>query len=275
VTDVPALPVFPAAERWADLLAGWGVPAHILVQATESPWSHDPARFVVDDDLDRDEVSTRWAREVLPPVGGTVLDVGCGGGRASLALVPPANEVIGVDSSAAMLDLYLDAAAELGVARRTIHGSWPDVADLAPYADVVVCHHVAYNVADIVPFVSTLTEHARLAVVLEIPTVHPMSAWAPAWRHFWGVERPAGPTSDDLVAVLREIGLDPESTTSPRRPASADDMGQAQLVRIARRRLCLSADRERELTDWLAHHPLPWSDTMATIRWPGAAQPIA
>ena len=113
-----------------------------------------------------------------------------------------------------MLDQFLSAASDVGVARRTIHGTWPEVAAYTPAADLVVCHHVAYDIGDIVPFLWALTDHPRLAVVLEIPTVHPMSAWAPAWQHFWGVERPAGPTSDDLVAVLHEMGLDPEHTTT-------------------------------------------------------------
>lgn len=142
-----------------------------------------------------------------------------------------------------------------------------------PIADVVVCHHVAYNVADIVGFVWALTEHARLAVVVEVPTVHPMSAWSPAWRHFWGVERPAGPTCDDLLAVLREIGLDPESTTSARVPSPADASGPDELVAMARRRLCLSPERDAELAEWLAAHPPAWADTMVTIRWPGSAEP--
>ncbi len=215
VSEVSDPGATPAAERWAQLLQGWDVPQQILEQAAESPWSHDSARFAVDDTLDRNETSARWAREVLPPLGGTVLDVGCGGGRASLPLVPPATELIGVDASGTMLDDYLAAAARVGVARRTIHGLWPDVAVHTPAADVVVCHHVAYNVVDIVPFLWALTDHARLAVVLEIPTVHPMSAWAPGWQHFWGVERPDGPTSDDLLAVVRELGLDPETSHQP------------------------------------------------------------
>lgn len=253
-------------------LSGWGVPQHILDQAPESPWTHDTARFAVDHTVDRDAVSSRWARDVLPPVGGTVLDVGCGGGRSSFPLVPPANELIGVDASGAMLDVYLRAEMPAAVARRTIHGTWPDVAPHTPVADVVVCHHVAFNVADIVPFLWALTDHARLAVVLEIPTLHPMSAWAPAWRHFWGVERPAGPTSDDLEAVLREMGLDPESTTSPRGRASGYESDPAMLVPVARRRLCLPSSRDAELAEWLAQNPPPWVDTMATFRWPGAAE---
>jgi SAM-dependent methyltransferase len=261
----------PAASRWAELLTGWGLPQHIVDQAPESPWGHDTRRFAVDDTLDRESTSARWAREVLPPVGGTVLDVGCGGGRSSLTLVPPATELIGVDRSGAMLDAFVDAASRLGVARRTVHGDWPDIAASTPNADVVVCHHVLYDVADVVPFVLALTAHARLAVVVEITTRHPMSAWSPAYEHFWGLTRPSGPTDDDLVAVIAELGLQPEHATSRRGPLSAFAADPAQLVPMARRRLCLGRDRDQELAAWLAEHPLPWPDRVATIRWPGAA----
>lgn len=271
MNDRPA--ALASAERWAEQLAAWGLPQRILDQAPESPWSHDVQRFAVDDTVDRDGISARWAREVLPPGGGTVLDVGCGGGRASVPLVPPATELIGVDPSGAMLDEFVAAAARAGVAHRTVHGRWPDVAPSTPIADVVVCHHVLYNVGDVVPFLLALTDHARLAVVVEIPTVHPMSAWTPAWEHFWGLARPAGPTADDLLAVLVELGLDPEHATSPRGPLSRDAADPSTFVRTARRRLCLPPDRDEELAAWLAGHPLPWADTMATIRWPGAAEP--
>jgi SAM-dependent methyltransferase len=267
MTDPPAPRT--AADRWAEQLAGWGIPEHIVFQAPESPWGHDTRRFAVDDTLDRDSTSARWARQVLPPSGGTVLDVGCGGGRSSLALVPPANELIGVDRSGAMLDAFVAAAAAAGVARRTLHGSWPEIADAAPVADVVVCHHVLYDVADVVPFLIALTQHARLAVVVEIPTRHPMSAMAPAWSHFWNVERPDGPTDRDLIAVLDELGLQPEHTTGGRGPLPSFATDPEQLVPTARRRLCLPPERDAELADWLADHPLPWPDTVATIRWPG------
>jgi len=260
-----------AAARWAELLGEWGIPQRIVDQAPESPWGHDGRRFAVDETLDRDSTSARWSREVLPPAGGTVLDVGCGGGRSSLTLVPPANELIGVDRSDAMLDAFVEAATGAGVARRTVHGSWPDVAPSTPVADVAVCHHVLYDVADVVPFVLALTGRARLAVVVEITTRHPMSAWSPAFEHFWGLERPTRPTDEDLMEVLNELGLDPEHTTSPRGPLSTFAADPDQLLPMARRRLCLSADRDQELAAWLAEHPLPWPDRVATIRWPGAA----
>ncbi len=267
-------PLFPAAERWAAQLEGWGIPQEILDQAPESPWFHDLRRFDVDDTLVRDGVSSRWAREVLPPLGGTVLDVGCGGGRSALPLVPPATELIGVDSSGAMLDRFVAAASAAGVARRTVHGDWPEVAGYTPVADVAVCHHVVYNVADIVPFVMALTDHARLAVVVELPIVHPMAGWAPAWQHFWGVTRPPGPVADDFVAVLRELGIDPEIEISRRPPPSGAAGDPTLFVPTARRRLCLPAARDDELSAWLAEHPPPFVDRVATVRWPGAAEPV-
>jgi SAM-dependent methyltransferase len=260
-----------AAERWAELLSGWGLPKAIVDQARESPWGHEPQRFAVDEALDRDTTSARWAREVLPPAGGTVVDVGCGGGRSSLTLAPPASELIGVDRSGAMLDEFVRAATSAGVARRTVHGSWPDVADVTPIADVVVCNHVLYDVSDVVPFVLALTDHARLAVVVEIPTRHPMSAMSPAFRHFWNLERPDGPTPRDLVAVLDELGLQPETTRSPSPPPAAHVNDPAHLVSTVRRRLCLGPERDEELAAWLAVNPPPWIDEVATIRWPGSA----
>ena len=262
-----------AAERWTELLAGWAIPAWIVEQAPESPWRHDVPAFAVDATLENDTTSARWAREVLPPQGGTVLDVGCGGGRSALPLVPPASELIGVDRSAAMLDEFVRAAESAGVARRTVHGAWPEVAPVTPIADVVICHHVVYDVGDIVPFLWALTDHARLAVVLELPVRHPMSVWSAAWRHFWGVERPDGPTHLDLVAVLREIGLDPEVAVGPRRPLSTAASDPDSLVATARRRLCLPAERDAEVAAWLDEHPPDWVAEVATVRWAGEARP--
>ena len=264
--------MWPAAERWASLLAAWALPERVLAAAPVSPYGCDVAPFSVDDTLDRDTVSARWAREVLPPSGATVLDVGCGGGRASFALAPPANQVTGVDADQRMLDAFVTGAQVTGVARRSLLGRWPEIAPLAPVADVVVCHHVLYNVADVVPFVLALTDRARLAVVAEITVRHPMSAWNEAWAHFWGIDRPDGPTDADLLAVLRELALDPEHRRSPRPPLSRASGDPSSLVPSARRRLCLPASRDGELADWLAAHPPAFVEEVATFRWAGTAE---
>jgi len=200
-------------------------------------------------------------------MGGSVLDVGCGDGRSSLALVPPANELVGVDPSGALLDRFIAAATDAGVARRTVHGGWPEVAPFTPIADVVVCHHVVYGVADIVPFVLALTDHARLAVVVELSALHPFTPWREGWRHFWGADLPAGPTAVDFVAVVRELGFDPEHVSQQLTPPPGDSP-----VANARRRLCLPPERERELADWLEAHPPRGAKGVVTVRWPGAAE---
>jgi SAM-dependent methyltransferase len=260
-----------AAERWSAQLAEWGIPDEIIAQAPVSPWLHEVATFSVDDTLERDSVSARVAREVLPLRGGAVLDVGCGGGRSSAVLVPPAETLFGVDTNETMLTAYVDAARSVGVAARTVHGRWPDVAADVPVADVVVCHHVFFNVADAVPFAMALTEHARLAVVVETTVRHPLSAWNAAWRKFWGLERPSGPTDGDLVAVLVEAGLVPEVWHSHRTPLSRHSSDPSTLLPAARRRLCLGPERDDELADYLARNPIEFVDTVATLRWPGTA----
>ena len=260
-----------AAERWSAQLAEWGIPDDILAQAPASPWSHEVATFSVDDTLDREGMSARVTREVLPLSGGVVLDVGCGGGRSSAVLVPPAETLIGVDENVTMLAAFVDAARSWDVAAQAVHGRWPDVAPLTPVADVVVCHHVFFNVADAVPFAMALTEHARLAVVVETTVRHPLSGWTRAWKHFWGIDRPTGPTDADLVAVLREAGLEPEVWHSERAPLSRHSRDPSTLLPAARRRLCLGPERDGELTEYLARHPIEFIDTVATLRWPGAA----
>ncbi len=259
-----------AASRWADGLGRWAIPDEILAQAPGSPWQHDTVMFAVDDTLDRNAPAAEIARSVLPPDGGSVLDVGCGGGRAAMSLVPPAELVIGVDQSPEMLAEFTRAAAAAGARSKTVEGRWPDVAGLTPVGDVVVCHHVAYNVAEIEPFLFALTAHARLAVVLVLPPRHPLSAWNEAWRHFWGLERPTEPTADDLAEVLAGLGLDAERWDVPRPPLARATADPDLLVRSARRRLCLTEDRDQELAAYLDEHEPRWSDTNVVFRWPGS-----
>jgi hypothetical protein len=153
----------------------------------------------------------------------------------------------------------------------TIEGRWPDVAADTPPADVVVCHNVAYNVADIEPFLHALTDHARLAVVLVLPLRHPQSAWNDAWQHFWGLERPSEPTADDLADVLNELGLAAERWDVPRPHLARATADPTSLVASTRRRLCLGTDRDAEIADYLATHEPTWSRTDAVFRWPGTA----
>lgn len=252
-----------ALARWADALPTWGIPPEILAAAPESPWIHPVASFTPGDDVHSDTPSRRRALEALPE-GGSVLDVGCGGGRAAFGLVPPASLVVGVDHQADMLGVFANQARSRGVADETILGDWPDVADRTPVCDVVVCHHVVYNVAHLGGFVRALTAHARRRVVIELPRRHPLSSLSPMWKLFWNLDRPDGPTNDDALAAIRETGVD----------ACMDEFDQPMPggeitpdhVAHTRVRLCLGADRDPEIRAAMVANRIT-ARSLATIWW--------
>ncbi len=255
-----------AAERWATELAAWAIPDEILAVAPESPWTFSPGVFAAPADPGPDTPSRRRAREALPE-GGVVLDVGCGGGAAGLALVPPAGRVVGFDQGADLLAAFSSRATEIGVDHETIQGRWPDDAAQAPIADVVVCHHVAYNVAAIGAFAGELSAHARRRVVMELTGRHPRFGLNHLWRHFWGTERPTGPTADDAVAALVEAGIRPEVERSPRVPRQIPTLLR---VASARKYLCLPADRDAEIEALLGDEP-ELAGEVVTLWWDGRA----
>src|SRR5438105_9452665 len=100
-----------AADRWREALASWAIPEDILARAPESPWTFPVELFASRARAAPATLtpSNRRALEALPE-GGTVIDVGCGAGAASLALVPKAGRLIGVDPSASMLEAFQDKA---------------------------------------------------------------------------------------------------------------------------------------------------------------------
>jgi SAM-dependent methyltransferase len=256
----------PAAARWARELAAWGIPREILDQAPQSPWIHPVALFVARDGEPRTPSRERAVEAI--PADGSVLDVGCGGGRAALAVAPPAVLVIGVDHQRGMLDSFAAAAAHRGLQHSEVLGQWPEVAAATPDADVVVCHHVAYNVAALRPFALALSAKARRRVVLELPARHPLAGMAPLWRRFWQLQRPAGPTADDAAQVLREAGLDVRiahwDDPAPPREASLEPADQVRFTRI---RLCLPATRDPDVAAALAGLGPPGPRRLATIWW--------
>ncbi|WP_052372553.1 hypothetical protein [Amycolatopsis taiwanensis] len=102
--------------------------------------------------------------------------------------------------------------------------------------------NVLYDAADLQAFVRALTGHARRRVAVEIAQGHPLSTLNQLWRHFYDVERPSGPTADDAVAALRELGVEPTVVRWHREVSSRpfDEM-----VEVSRRRRCLPAGRVR------------------------------
>ena len=254
-----------AAERWARALHAWKIPDSILDQAPESPWGFPPALF--GSDVGSFGALHRTARAALGRCG-TVLDVGCGGGAASVPLVPPATELVGVDDLPDMLDKFAGAAERSGAAHTEFLGVWPDVADRVPQCDVVVSRNVVYNVAEIVPFITALTGHALKRVVLELTASHPSVPLAPLWMRFWALARPDGPTSDMFAEVLREIGVTAD-VVHETRPSVKGVIDPGEYVAFVRRRLCLDRSRDPEIAAALEEVRVPFRDktTAAVFSW--------
>ncbi len=251
--------------QWREALEAWRIPDEILAQAPESPWIHPVELFDISAlDAIPDSPSHRAARAGLGDAG-TLLDVGCGGGRAAFACVPPATHVIGVDHQPVMLERFAAMAERRGITCETHVGDWPDVSDQVPMADVVTCHHVLFNVQDLAPFLRALSAHARKRVVVEVPMTHPLSDLNVWWQHFWGIERPTTPTALDAAACIRALGCDVhvEEDEPSATPATIDE---DMAVRFMRIRLCLPASRDEEVRAFMRTLP-PRSRTNVTLWW--------
>jgi SAM-dependent methyltransferase len=256
-----------ANTRWSQVLSRWAIPDDLVAAAPAPPYFFDPQVFIAaaDEALARpqDSPSDAAAREALP-AGGTVLDVGCGAGAASLRLAP--RRVVGVDPSPVLLDALVERAAGRGIQAATLEGPWPTEAPRAPMCDVVVCHHVFYNVADLASFARALVERARHRVVAELTAVHPMAWMTPYWAALHGIAQPDRPVAEDAVAVLTELGLTVQQQRWMRHYQMIGEAGEDAMLRIARR-LCLPATRYDELRAELQRTPPPTEREVVTLWW--------
>jgi len=96
------------------------------------------------------------------------------------------------------------------------------------------------------------------------------------WRRFHDLQRPDGPTADDALAALAELGLPATRDDEDRTPLSGGFERREDAVALVRRRLCLGPERDQELAEALG--PLlvridgrwaagPAEQRLATLWW--------
>jgi 2-polyprenyl-3-methyl-5-hydroxy-6-metoxy-1,4-benzoquinol methylase len=252
-----------AADRWRGELASWALPDDITAAIKDSPWPAPAHHLTRRADVAAPEGrSYARAAERLAPAG-TVLDVGCGAGAASLPLAPMITELTGVDSDSRMLEAFAERAGNAGLIARTVAGRWPAVE--VERHDLVICHHVFYNSPDLDDFALALSRHAGRRVVVELTPRHPLAPLNPLWMRLHGLARPAGPTALDARDVLREAGIDAQIEQWARARTGYESFDE--LVAVTRRRLCLTPDRDQELIAALRAAPPERDEQVVTLWW--------
>ncbi|CAN5860583.1 hypothetical protein BH23ACT1_BH23ACT1_06590 [soil metagenome] len=139
----------------------------------------------------------------------TMLDVGAGPGRFSLALAPRVAHVVAVDPSSTMGSLLRSAARRAGSANvTTVTGRWEDVE--VERADVAICSYVLPLVEDAAGFLAKLDATCHNHAFVYLSALSADAFADPFWRHFHGKPRQPGPTYLDAVDVLAELGVKAE-----------------------------------------------------------------
>ncbi len=185
----------------------------------------------------------------------TVLDVGAGPGRFTLALAPHVAAVTAVDPSRGMLDICRRQARTLGLDNVTcVHGRWEET-ETAP-AEVSFSSYVLTLVADAPRFLRKLDASATERAFLYLGAYSADAIMDPLWRHFHGRPRKPGATYLDAADVLRELGLEP-TIEVVEVPTRVRFTSVVEAAKDYRDQLCLPDTPEIRkelrgiLTDWL------------------------
>jgi SAM-dependent methyltransferase len=176
-----------------------------------------------------DPATDRLVRLVADALGdaGDLLDVGAGSGRYALPLARVASRVTAVEPSAGMRAHMEEEARDGGLQNLTfVASTWEDA--LVEAHDVVLCAHVLYPIADVVPFIRKLDAHARRACFITARADQMVPSLAPLWPEVWGIVRPPEPTLPDLYNLLYQLGLRPNVRLAPfPGPGPYDDLDDA------------------------------------------------
>ncbi len=192
--------VTSAAAAWRELVERRQAEAEAIGAGQRGYWNRRAAGFQRSM-AGREDPFLEFLEPWLAPHK-TLIDAGAGFGRHALPRAARLDWVTAVEPSEGMRAL-LEPAPNLTV----VASSWED-AEVAP-ADLVICCHVLYGVAEPVPFLEKLERAARERVFVTMRRRQPALPAEEAWAVLAG-KRTRMPEFDDLLAVLVEMGVRPE-----------------------------------------------------------------
>ncbi len=209
-TTPPEITAIDHVQRWHDMVDRRRIQMETAYAAAgivrNDYWGHRAKQYraALHQHTDEDPFFLRVKSSVTRD--STVIDIGAGTGRHTLALAPHVRTITAVDPSEAMLGLLReDVEVERLTNVEIVHSEWL-AADVPP-ADVVICSHVLYPIVDVVPFVRALEAHATQRVFLYM-RVDPLPTDLGLWGEFYGgVALQGQPSAIDIVNLLYDIGI--------------------------------------------------------------------
>ena len=188
------------AERWKSLVADRAGAASAAGQVDSSYWDRRAPTFARST-----RVRDGFLEVVTPYLGPhkTLIDVGAGTGRHATPLAEGLEWVTAVEPSEGMRALIPPRDNMTVVA-----STWEDAA-VAP-ADVVICCHVMYGVAEPIPFIAKMERSSRERIFImmrEVPMLHPAAVIR---KRLIGADDPRMPRFSDLFMLLMQMGIAPD-----------------------------------------------------------------
>jgi 2-polyprenyl-3-methyl-5-hydroxy-6-metoxy-1,4-benzoquinol methylase len=153
--------------------------------------------------------------EQMPARDGRVLDVGAGAGRYAVPLAEAGARVLALEPNAAMVEMLEREARGRDVGVTVEQGEWPAAESRVGSADVVLCAHVVYPIAHVVPFIRALDRTARCAVVMVARLGQVDEALAHVFEAVHGEPRVPMPNLPDLYNLLLQMGIPASVTLHP------------------------------------------------------------
>lgn len=209
MTTAVAIP--NAVERWHALIRARAEQMDAayakLGRTSHDYWSRRASAFhkATKDTARRDPIFRRLRRAVS--ADSTVIDVGAGTGRFTLALAPLVRRVVAVEPSEGMRGLLEAQARRRKLSNVEVIGAEWEAAPGDLQGDVVLCAHVLYQILDIAGFLAKLDAATLGTCFVYMRADHPDRVSSPLWEHFHGEPRRLSPTYIAALDVLFEMGI--------------------------------------------------------------------